>query len=189
MAYVLTSSSFLQLDTDGDSNELKKPRLSQRVSGQKEQEETPMDYEDYIPDPLKDISSSAQDLHRKATATPESRELSPLLLSSQSPQEDSTALSQFMSSDRARVGSMVGETDEGAWGYLIPLFRKDLIKPQEGPLVLKTPYRGAKRDGSTERNADNKQGQSSDQVSGGYLIGRHPACGKYIPFYSELRML
>ncbi|KAJ5085608.1 DNA damage response protein kinase DUN1 [Penicillium argentinense] len=139
---------------DADSQELKKPRRSQRVSSQR-QLETPIDH-DYLPTPLTHGNSTATDIRKEVTATPPdspSHAPDPSQVPS-SPPGDTQALSQAFADD------VDDESAEGVWGYLLPL--DDNVS---GPFVLK------KRDGCAGRDRASKNGRP-----GGYLIGRHPEC-------------
>lgn len=73
------------------------------------------------------------------------------------------------------------EEGEGVWGYLLPLDSKIerglVLKKREG-------CHGPKDDTSKAKPDDDKgPGRSSgdgkkDSPPGGYLVGRHPECGK-----------
>ena len=72
---------------------------------------------------------------------------------------------------------MDDEAAEGVWGYLLPL--SDGVR---GALVLKK--RGDCSDHSCENSSTksekNTQQQTRKRAPGGYLVGRHPECGKCI---------
>lgn len=94
------------------------------------------------------------------------------------PPEDTQALSQFVYPPRAFADEVEDEDAEGVWGYLLPLDEKG-----NGPLVLR------KRDGcdnacelgTKPKTKTGKEARSSKnaQSPGGFLVGRHPECGKW----------
>jgi serine/threonine-protein kinase Chk2 len=122
---------------------------------------------------VRDDATATPKLHRRTPSDPE-----PLPPYS-SPPGDTQCLSQFVYPPRAFVDEVEDEAAEGVWGYLIPL--NDKVRDS---LVLR------KRDGCTDRGSkegpakgSQRQGKDTknkqDQASpGGYLIGRHPECGK-----------
>lgn len=135
--------------------------------------------------------STATDIEKETTATPDEpgRKLhrrtpsdSELPQDSSSPPSDTQALSQFVYPPRAFADEVEDEAAEGVWGYLLPL--DDKVRR---PLVLR------KRGGCEERKSaasttNSKKGSaktSAGSVSkqknspSGYLIGRHPECGRY----------
>lgn len=170
--------------TEDDSQDLKKLRRSQRLS-HSPPPKTPVN-QSYLPTPLTQQNSTATDLKKDVTATPpntssQAHPQSP----SRSPQswspppDDTQALSQFVYPPRAFADEVEDEAAEGVWGYLIPL--DDKVREA---LVLR------KRDGCERRNASPKRkpegksrpqsgiSTSSTQSPGGYLVGRHPECGR-----------
>lgn len=171
---------------DADSQDLKKPRRSQRISSQQDPQETPIDQE-YLPTPLTHGHSTATDIRNEVTATPPDSpsrtrpQSSPQPDLSQvvsSPPGDTQALSQFVYPPREFADEVDDEDAEGVWGYLIPLDDK-----VSGTFVLR------KRDSCENRadSAKNKSAkkspahkQSSGRAPGGYLVGRHPECGMFM---------
>jgi serine/threonine-protein kinase Chk2 len=169
---------------DADSQDLKKPRRSQRISSQQQLQETPVDH-DYLPTPLTHGYSTATDIRNEVTATPPespSRTRPPsspnpdFSQALSSPPGDTQALSQFVYPPRAFADEVEDEDAEGVWGYLIPLDDK-----VSGSFVLK------RRDGCELRDeaAKEKSGkkyqvgkQGNGRAPGGYLIGRHTECGR-----------
>lgn len=155
-----------QGNPETDSQDQKKPRRSQRISSQL-QLETPID-DDYLPTPLTHANSTATDIRKEVTATPpDSPSHAPDFSQNvSSPPGDTQALSQFVYPPRAFADEVDDESAEGVWGYLLPL--DDNVSE---PFVLK------KRDNCAER--DRKSKSRNGQAPGGYLIGRHPECGKH----------
>ncbi|KAJ5664755.1 DNA damage response protein kinase DUN1 [Penicillium macrosclerotiorum] len=171
-----------RVSADADSQDLKKPRRSQRISSQQHSLETPVDH-DYLPTPLTHGNSTATDIRNEVTATPpdsprQGRQHTPsnpqFSQAYSSPPGDTQALSQFVYPPRAYTDEVDDEVEEGVWGYLVPL--DDNVK---GALVLKH------RDGCSSRDESSKDqlGKKSQvrklangRAPGGYLIGRHPEC-------------
>ena len=108
--------------------------------------------------------------------TPSDSEMLPTF---SSPPGDTQCLSQFVYPPRAFVDEVEDEAAEGVWGYLIPLndrVRDALVLRKRdscGDLGNKEkPGKGTQRQGARGK-------QRQDQGSpGGYLVGRHPECGK-----------
>ncbi|KAJ5730137.1 serine/threonine-protein kinase chk2 (cds1) [Penicillium malachiteum] len=164
-----------RLSVDADSQDLKKPRRSQRISSQQQAVETPVNHE-YLPTPMTHAHST--DIRNGVTVTPpespsRTRKQSPPPEISQvlsSPPGDTQALSQFVYPPRAFADEVEDESEEGVWGYLIPLDDK-----VDETFVLKTRN-------SCENRADSAKDKSkackpgNGQAPGGYLFGRHPEC-------------
>ncbi|XRM40309.1 serine/threonine protein kinase [Aspergillus tubingensis] len=171
---------------DNDSQDLKKPRRSERNNPQSKAQA--LDDQSYLPTPLTQRDSTATDIEKETTATPDEpgRKLhrrtpsdSELPQDNSSPPSDTQALSQFVYPPRAFADEVEDEAAEGVWGYLLPL--DDKVRR---PLVLR------KRGGCEERKSapsttNSKKGSaktSAGSVSkqknspSGYLIGRHPEC-------------
>jgi serine/threonine-protein kinase Chk2 len=129
--------------------------------------------------------SATPDTRKEVTVTPP-QSPSAHQLSSQpdlshnvsSPPEDTQALSQFVYPPRAFADEVEDEDAEGVWGYLLPLDEKG-----NGPLVLRK--RDAcdnsnEKDSKTKAKTGKKPQSSKDaQSPGGFLVGRHPECGKW----------
>lgn len=144
---------------------------------------------DYLPTPLTNRGSTATDIRDDSTATPPRASSQAHHRTPSNPEQpeacsspgDTQALSQFVYPPRAFADEVGDEAAEGVWGYLIPL--NDKVRHA---LVLR------KRDGCRDRAGKTKpgkntqwqtkdfKGKSSDDLGppGGYLIGRHPECGK-----------
>lgn len=177
-----------QATVDRQGQDVKKPRRSQRISSQTKPRHTPV-AQSYLPTPLTNQGSTATDIRDDATATPPnvSDKLhrrtpsdSPLP-AFPSPPGDTQCLSQFVYPPRAFVDEVEDEAAEGVWGYLIPLndrVRDALVlRKRDGCGDRKNnerPGKGAQRQGK-----DTKGQQGQDKASpSGYLVGRHPECGK-----------
>lgn len=111
-----------------------------------------------------------------------------------SPPQDTQAFSQFIYPAHSFSDEVVDEEKEGVWGYLVPLNQKhgetlvlrrrtacpapapqsDFGKGSAGRARGTKPKQGYKK--QEEQYEESKQAQGFP--SGGYLIGRHPECGK-----------
>ena len=173
-------------------NEVKKPRRSERLSVP--DPKAPV-VKNLLPSPIThQESTDSSQAYKEVTATPpggrpsqirhrtpdRSPEL-PSVLSS--PPQDTQAFSQFANPKTALSEYVKDEEKEGVWGYLIPLnaeYKEPLIlkKRSSCPEVPVLDKLGEASDpGSAKKGADaGKEGHAS----GGYLIGRHPECGKQL---------
>lgn len=113
--------------------------------------------------------STGAELHQEATATPP--EGRPSQIHHPTPADSGALLSdpcdtQVLSQlpTKAFLNEIEDEAAEGVWGYLIPLDKTFL-----GTLVLK------KRDAGSSPAIR----ASRELNPHGYLIGRHPECGKH----------
>jgi serine/threonine-protein kinase CHEK2 len=149
----------------------------------------------YLPTPLTRNESTATDIEKARTATPpqpHQREVSRQTPSSEPPHQqlissppgDTQAFSQFHYPPRAFADEVEDEAAEGVWGYLIPL--EDRLGQA---LVLRKRNRCPSAD--LEEKGGKKNGKLTPRPSkklepptpikaqpNGYLIGRHPECGK-----------
>ena len=108
-----------------------------------------------------------------------------------SPPQDTQPLSQYVDQHPALSDEVEDEVKEGVWGYLVPLDPKYGDKP----IVLKKraacPMPDALEASANEEGVDKdkpkairdeeayEQTKIKGVASGGYLIGRHPECGKF----------
>jgi serine/threonine-protein kinase Chk2 len=109
-----------------------------------------------------------------------------------SPPQDTQAFSQFVYPTSVLSTEVTDETEEGVWGYLLPLdqkYGKSLVlrKRTACPMPGGMEYFGKD---SGDRHSENngkdfaaeeeayEQTKLNGIASGGYLIGRHPECGK-----------
>lgn len=108
-----------------------------------------------------------------------------------SPPQDTQAFSQFVHPKAAFSEDVDDEVKEGVWGYLLPLDAK-----YGASLVLRKRNACPMPDGMKDFGKDSVDGHTSNGkdfgkeeqayeetklkgiASGGYLIGRHPECGK-----------
>lgn len=87
--------------------------------------------------------------------------------------EDTQALSQFVYPPRAFADDVKDEDAEGVWGYLLPLDENG-----NGPLVLRKRDDCDDGDSTAKANGGKAQKSKSAKSPGGFLVGRHPECGK-----------
>lgn len=182
----VNSSLFFQVTADHDPQDQKKPRRSERISSQ-QQLQTPVG-NSYLPTPLTHHDSTATDLRKEVTATPPSqaRLQSPSSSDAQqpfsSPPGDTQALSQFVYPPRAFADEVEDEVAEGVWGYLIPLddkVRNILVLRKRDSCKTDQKSKSPAKKGSLRQRKGNAADQPNGRRPGGYLIGRHPECGKW----------
>lgn len=108
-----------------------------------------------------------------------------------SPPQDTQAFSQFPNVPSTLSDEVGDETEEGVWGYLIPLDQK-----YGKPLVLRKRNACLVPDRMDQDNKDaqkEEEEEAYDQTklkgspSGGYLIGRHPECGKSFSIFNKTK--
>jgi serine/threonine-protein kinase Chk2 len=105
-----------------------------------------------------------------------------------SPPQDTQAFSQFVYPTSALSNEVKDETEEGVWGYLLPLdqrYGKSLVLRKRNACPLPDGIENFGKDGSEGGKSFAKEEDAYEQTkfkgiaSGGYLIGRHPECGEY----------
>lgn len=180
----------------------KKPRRSQRISSQVQT--TPLDNKSHLPSPLTHQGSTATEDYKELTVSPSEgrpsqiRHRTPAASSPpnpglSSPPGDTQAFSQFPHLKVPLSHEVEDEEAEGVWGYLVPI---DSVFGET--LVLRTrascpaPYpdkdfgKGTKKRGKGAGGTNYRKEEVDYEAnkrklgfpSGGYLIGRHPECGK-----------
>lgn len=174
---------------------LQKPRRSDRLASQTGTTavtKTPVK-NNYLPTPLTHHGSAATDIPSAVTTTPEPRpHASPdeSLPAFSSQPGDTQALSQFVYPPRAFADDVEDEAAEGVWGYLIPLDDKSgnaLVMKKRNSCesgscaqttreATSSPSRSSKKQPKTSKKTESTK--SSAYPPGGYLIGRHPECGR-----------
>lgn len=192
---ITANSAAEQASADSQAQDAKKPRRSQRIQSQSQQTHTPVD-QDYLPTPLTNRGSTITDIRDDATPTPPgaSRRSHQRLPSNpepsqnqSSPPSDTQVMSQFVYPPRAFVDDVGDEAAEGVWGYLIPmndkagkilvLRKRDGCADRVNVSSKATIGKGAQQKGKNSKDND-KHAQTSPN---GYLVGRHPECGKSGP--------
>jgi serine/threonine-protein kinase Chk2 len=195
--------TFSQGSLPDDETETKKPRRTERLEG--DADKTPVVNKQHLPSPLTHHTDDYSEVNKDSAVTsPEKKENESTPKKSEdnsqsqalsSPPQDTQPLSQFADRHPAISDDIEDEIREGVWGYLVPLDPKYGDKP----IVLKkrsacplphTVSDVAKKE--NENNTNDKNGKSAAMKdeetfekkkekgapSGGYLIGRHPECGK-----------
>lgn len=74
---------------------------------------------------------------------------------------------------RAFADDVKDEDAEGVWGYLLPLDENG-----NGPLVLRKRDGCDNDDGTAKSKGKKPPKPKSAKSPGGFLVGRHPECGK-----------
>ena len=199
-------------NSTGEGQDTKKPRRSDRISSQVETTPLKDKGKAYLPSPLTHQESTATEEYKELTASPpqgrpsQIRHRTPPLSSPtrpsqglSSPPADTQVFSQFIIPPKSLSHEVEDEEAEGVWGYLVPI---DDVSGET--LVCKSrsacpaPYpSGDFGKGSTKRAkaktaaasyvdeelAYEKEKRASGFPSGGYLIGRHPECGRHTVQY------
>jgi serine/threonine-protein kinase Chk2 len=154
-----------------------------------------------LPSPRTHQDSNATDDFKEGTATPPSqlpgdptRQVrSPRGQTGlSSPPSDTQPFSQFSYPPHNRSYAVDDEEGEGVWGYLVPLDYRS-----GEPLVLRrrtacpVPQSKVGRTSGKERVSSKEYERQEEEyetekvnhgvTAGGYLIGRHPECGRLIP--------
>jgi serine/threonine-protein kinase Chk2 len=179
--------------SQGEQIDPKKPRRSDRHQSPAESLKN-----DQLPTPLTNKASNATD--ERGTVTPPSQKnsdqstrnlRSPYAVSGlSSPPTDTQPFSQFVyPPNGARPYAVEDEEGEGVWGYLLPVddasadtfvLRRRTMCPIPGSKIGRTT--GTEKVNPKEyKNQEEEYEQAKADggvVAGGYLIGRHPECGK-----------
>jgi serine/threonine-protein kinase CHEK2 len=186
--------------SQGEQVEPKKPRRSQRNHSQSNDSEAHLKMGP-LPSPVTHKDSNATDEFKEGTITPPSQRTSeqstrtdavrspraPSGLSS--PPSDTQPFSQFTYPPHNRSYAVEDEEGEGVWGYLVPLdhnsgdtlvLRRRAACPIPAAQVGQTSGKEHVSRETYERQEENyeKEKQENGVTAGGYLIGRHPECGK-----------
>lgn len=98
-----------------------------------------------------------------------------------SPPEDTQALSQFVYPPRNYADEVEDEAAEGVWGYLIPLddkARTVLVLRKRDSCEGPRSNDSKPKSGRGEQVKKTGNGRKNGHSPGGYLVGRHPECGR-----------
>lgn len=108
-----------------------------------------------------------------------------------SPPQDTQAFSQFIHPKDALSEEVEDEAEEGVWGYLLPLDAKygtSLVLRKRNACPLPDDTENFGKDGGDRQTNKGKDFEKEEEAyedtklkgiaSGGYLVGRHPECGK-----------
>ncbi len=197
---ILLTEPFVQPSAGEGDQEIKKPRRSDRIHSQSQT--TPLDKKSHLPSPLTYLDSTATEEYRGPTITPPETRHSqirpqtpistPPVQVLSSPPSDTQPFSQFISLPQALSYDVEDEEAEGVWGYLIPLdnkFGDTLVLRKRTACAAPNPHSGfgggsaAQWKKGDDLVRDEQLYEENHQrvmgfPSGGYLIGRHPECGK-----------
>ena len=114
-----------------------------------------------------------------------------------SPPPDTQELSQFVNPIQSISHEVEDEEAEGVWGYLIPIgfsqHQEAVVLKKRDKCGVVLPTRRSRRKGTPVISQDNTIENESPQErprprgspSSGYIIGRHPECGKSTEAYSH----
>ena len=195
---------------DAQQESFKKPRRSERLSSQRVDDgyKTPISTRQQLPSPVTHDTSDDADLRtiKEATATPpEGRpsqvthrddNYSQAYAAFSSPPQDTQAFSQHVDLNAPLSDEVEDEVKEGVWGYLFPMDSRhggrcvvlkkrtscngaDTVAQALPPAARKGAKRGPKA--LIQQEESFEQQKANGMPSGGYLIGRHPECGRYSP--------
>jgi serine/threonine-protein kinase Chk2 len=183
----------------------KKPRRSERLSASQVAQTTPVSKKQHLPSPITQESSvSSSEAYKDGTVTPPEGRPSQLHhkpydynanlddLGFSSPPQDTQAFSQFVYPTAALSAEVKDETEEGVWGYLLPLdqkYGKSLVLRKRSACPMPDGMENfGKISGDMQSKANGKDFKEEEAAyedtklkgiaSGGYLIGRHPECGE-----------
>ena len=209
MPYVLTMrlTRLIQGGGGDEPESAKKPRRSQRLSASQAAETTPVSKKQHLPSPITQQSSvSSSEAYKEGTVTPPEGRPSQLHhrpydhnahlddLGFSSPPQDTQAFSQFVYPTAALSTEVTDETEEGVWGYLLPLdqkYGKSLVLRKRNACPIpdgmddfgkSSGDRQSKTNGKDFRKEEDAYEETKLKgiASGGYLIGRHPECGMWL---------
>jgi len=194
---------------DAVQESFKKPRRSDRISSQRVDDglKTPISTRQQLPSPVTHDTSDDADLRtiKEATATPPEGRPSQVThrddnysqaYAFSSPPQDTQAFSQNVDLNAPLSDEVEDEVKEGVWGYLFPMdtrhggrcvVLKKRTSCNKADTVADALPAAAKRGGRRgpkaliQQEESFEQGKTNCTPSGGYLIGRHPECGRYTP--------
>lgn len=196
----------LQGSPERDADSFKKPRRSERLSHKPgeaadDPQKTPISNKHNLPSPVTHATTNeSTDELKEGTATPpgggqsqiEHRDVYSQRNPFSSPPGDTQAFSQLAEPQAALSDEVEDEAKEGVFGYLFPLdtkyggrclvMRERSCCPLPETVAKATPAASKKKGPKAlieqEKTFEKDQNGLS---SGGYLIGRHPECGEFLP--------
>lgn len=191
--------------TEHDLDSSKKPRRSERLSQRVDPDDpqkTPISNKNQLPSPVTHISAEDSSiLFKEGTATPPDGRPSQVLPRGEethsqvpgfsSPPQDTQAFaSQFVDPNEPYSKEVKDEVKEGVWGYLFPLNtnyggkckvlrnRAACPKPHTVEEAVDSASKKKGKKALQSEEAEFEEKKISGVPAGGYLIGRHPECGK-----------
>ena len=190
--------------SQGEELDAKKPRRSSRLSQrQDDPDKTPVSHKQQLPSPVTHFTTEdTSEFYKEATATPPEGRPSQVhhrddfytqTQGFSSPPQDTQAFpSQLVDPNAPLSDEVEDEVKEGVWGYLLPLdtkyggrcvvLRKRAACPLPGTVSEAVSLNGrakGKKALLKEEESFESDKASSGLPSGGYLIGRHPECGRW----------
>lgn len=180
---------------ENGSDSSKKPRRSERLS-QQHSVKTPVNIKQQLPSPVTHLSAEESSTRfKEGTATPPDTRGSQAVTRSQetyisSPPQDTQAFSQqLLDPNEPYSKDVKDELKEGVWGYLFPLntrygggkcmvMRKRAACPVPDTVNDVAPKKKGRKM-LKKQEEDFEITKVSGIPSNGYLIGRHPECGKF----------
>ena len=184
----------------------KKPRRSERISSLSQTTPLKDNSKTYLPSPLTHEASVQSEDYKELTVSPpegrpsqirhRSPPASPTLNTQgglSSPPSDTQPFSQLINPPKTLSHEVEDEEAEGVWGYLVPVdavFGSTLVLRHR--VACPAPYptgdfgKGTKKRGTGVVNVNLNQEEIDYErgkrlkgfPAGGYLVGRHPECGK-----------
>lgn len=208
LLFALVNDSCCQDSPSHQDSDPKKPRRSERLSqkpdGGADKLKTPIT-KNQLPSPVTHLTDNDDNYKESTAEPPEGR---PSQVTHRTPEETFSQAQRFSSPPQdtqafptqhvdpnAPLSDEVeDEVKEGVWGYLFPL---DTINGGR-PVVLRRrslcPHKkdvassiGTKEKikGALQQEEEYEASKTKGAPSGGYLIGRHPECGKFIPSHGH----
>lgn len=195
-------------DLDSSKRVRRSSRVASQRADQHDHKKTPVDHKQQLPSPLTHLSADdSSTLFKEGTATPPEGRPSQVLPRGEdaaysqlqgfsqgfsSPPQDTQAFSQGFSQsldpNEPYSKEVKDEIKEGVWGYLFPLntnyggkcvvLRKRAVCPKTDAVAEIVPKKKGKK-ALQNQELSFEQKRITDTPSGGYLIGRHPECGKF----------
>lgn len=183
-------------------------RVASQRADEHEHKKTPIDHKQQLPSPVTHLSADdSSTLFKEGTATPPEGRPSQVLPRGEdavysqlqgfsqgisSPPQDTQAFSQGFSQsldpNEPYSKEVKDEVKEGVWGYMFPLntayggkcvvLRKRGVCPKTEAVAETVPKKKGKK-ALQKEELSYEQKKITDVPSGGYLIGRHPECGKF----------
>jgi len=184
-----------------EQESFKKPRRSERLSQRDDGHKTPVSTRQQLPSPVThDTDGTDLRTIKEATATPPEGRPSQVThhdnfsqaYAFSSPPQDTQAFSQNVDPNAPLSDEVEDEVKEGVWGYLFPMDTRHggrcvVLRKRtsctDSPAVPEPSRKGGRRGQRALVKAEESYEQRkiySGLPSGGYLIGRHPECGRSI---------
>lgn len=193
-----------------DLDSSKRPRRSERLQRVDDQghKKTPVDIKQQLPSPVTHLSADeSSSRFKEGTVTPPEGRPSQVLPRGEEaysqlhgfskgfspPPQDTQPFSQaIVDANEPYSKEVKDESKEGVWGYLFPLntayggkcvvMRKRAACPMPNTVEDAVPKKKKGKKALLEEEQKFEKKKVSGVPSGGYLIGRHPECGKCMSY-------